>query len=124
MIDITNYIPEVVLLSMILVNALFLIKHTWTKKSVRLMNIIFILSAVICAYFIVSEIVLGKMDVLKNIFKLYFLSAAIYYIHIYSRRFHALERLCVASLCMGAFLVVSNIDVFIMFAALSLLLQR
>lgn len=120
MIDITNYMPEAVLLSLILVSALFLIKHTWTKKSIRLMNIFFVLGAVACAYFVVSEIVLEKQDVLKNIFKLYFLSAAIYYIYIYSRRFHALERLCIASLCMGSFLAVSNTDIFIMLVSFSL----
>ncbi len=120
MINIASYVPETILLLLIVINSMFLTRSSISRRNVTLMNIIFILGLVVCSYFIVREIVVDQKDILKNIFKLYVLTAAIYFTQTYSRRFKILERLCILSLCIGSFLVLSSTDIFTIFTAVSL----
>ncbi len=120
MLNILNYIPETILLITTLISSLFLIKITINSKNIRVLNIVFMTGIFICAASLIQEIIIHPQDLIKNIFKFYFLLAATYYIFTYSKRFHALERLCLLSTCIGLFIIISTTDAFILFSAFAL----
>lgn len=120
MLNILSYIPETILLITTLICSLFLIKKTTSHKSTRVLNILFTTGIIICAASLVQEVMVHPQDLIKNIFKFYFLLAATYYMFTYSKRFHAIECLCLLSTCIGLFMIISTTDSFILLSAFAL----
>ena len=117
-----NYIPETLLLLTIVISSLLMIKQDWMKKHTTIANIIFVLGMVICGSFLIGNIAQQESELLKNIFKLYFVISSIFYILIYSRRFHIIERIATATICLGLFLIVSSTDPLMTFTSFALVL--
>ena len=117
MLNMLDYIPETILLITSLLCSLFLTKKDISHKSVRTMNVIFIVGIIACAGSIIEGSIAHQQLLIRDIFKFYFLLTATYYLFTYSKRFHALERLCILTACIGLFIIVSTTDTFILLLA-------
>jgi len=118
--NIFDYIPEVILLATTLICSLFLIKKPLNNKDIKVLNALFIIGLCLCASSIIQETITLQQILIKNIFKIYFLLAATYHLFTYSKKFHALERLCLVTTCIGLFITVSTTDSFMLLLAFSL----
>jgi hypothetical protein len=120
MLNIQNYMPEIVLLITILTCSFFLTKRALNNRTIRTLNILFVIGVIACASAIILEATMQQQLLIKNIFKFYFLFATTYYVFTYSTKFHALERLCLLTTCLSLFTIVSTTDIFVLLSAFAL----
>ena len=120
MLDILNYIPEIILLVTLLTCSLFLIKKPISKKNSRFLDASAIIGLAACASYIILSMIEDQQSLIRDLFKLYFLLAATYHMFTYSKRFHALERVCLLSTCLGLFMIVSTTDTLMLLSSFAL----